>query len=128
MDHTPQTSSWPLESYRDYLRLLARSQLGSRLQAKQDASDVVQETILQAHKCRAQFRGATEAEWLGWLRVILANTLAAARRRFGAMARDLGRERSLEAELKLPSSRLECLLAADLTSPSARLAARTFSA
>ena len=69
---------------------------------------------------RAQFRGQTEAEWLGWLRAILANTLAAAGRRFGTEARDLNRERSLEAQLELSSSRLSSLLAADQSSPSER--------
>ena len=111
-----------LEAYRDYLRLLVRVQLSPRLQAKLDASDVVQQAILQAHEKREQFRGRSEAEWLGWLRAILANALAAAVRRFAAQARDLGRERSLEAELERSSSRLECLLAADQTSPSDRAA------
>ena len=120
MDRTAEPNERPLEAYRDYLRLLARVQLGSRLQAKLDASDVVQQAILQAHEGRAQFRGSTEAEWLAWLRAILANVLAAAARRFGTEARAVGRERSLEAELERSSSRLECLLAADQTSPSQR--------
>jgi RNA polymerase sigma-70 factor (ECF subfamily) len=112
----------PLQAYRDYLHLLARLQLGSRLSAKLDASDVVQQALLHAHEGRAQFRGVSEAEWLAWLRAILANAIAAAARRFDAQARDLGRERSLEAELGLSSSRLEGLLAADQTSPSERAA------
>jgi RNA polymerase sigma-70 factor (ECF subfamily) len=120
VDHATGTDKQPLEGYRDYLRLLARVQLSPRLQAKVDASDVVQQTLLEAHKCRGQFRGQTEAERLAWLRAILANVMAAAARRFSAGARDLAREHSLEAEVDLSSSRLECLLAADQTSPSER--------
>ena len=77
----------PLEAYRDYLRVLARLRLGTRLQAKMDASDVVQQTLLQAHASREQFRGHTETERLAWLRAILANALAAAARRFDAGTR-----------------------------------------
>jgi RNA polymerase sigma-70 factor, ECF subfamily len=109
-----------VERYREYLRLLARLQLNARLQAKLDASDIVQQALLQAHASLGQFRGQTEAEWLSWLRTILANTLAAAGRRFSAEARDAGRERSLEAELDLSSSRMQGLLAADQSSPSER--------
>lgn len=107
-----------VEAYREYLLLLARLQLGSRLKAKLDASDIVQQTILQAHASHTQFRGSSEAEWLSWLRVILANTLAGIGRHFETGARDLNRERSLEAELEQSSSRLESFLIADQTSPS----------
>jgi RNA polymerase sigma-70 factor (ECF subfamily) len=120
VNRTAEPDERPLEGYRDYLRLLARTQLGTRLQAKLDASDVAQQAILQAHEARWQFRGTTEAEKLAWLRAILANVLAAAARRFEASARDVGRERSLEGGLELSASRLECLLVGDQTSPSQR--------
>jgi RNA polymerase sigma-70 factor (ECF subfamily) len=107
----------PLTRYRDYLRLLARLQLDPRLQAKLDPSDVVQETLLKAHAGLAQFRGQSDAELAGWLRKILANTLAEMARRYGAGGRDVGRERSLEAALEESSVRLEHWLAADQSGP-----------
>src|SRR5262245_53722439 len=110
MHRTTPNDIRPIEEYRDYLALLVRLQLGSRLRAKLDASDIVQQAILHAHERVAQFRGGTEGEWLAWLRAILANALAAVARRFDAQARDLGRERSLEAELERSSTRMECLL------------------
>ena len=56
-----------LERCRGYLMLLARVQVGRRLQGKVDASDVVQETFLKAHANFAQFRGNTEGELAGRL-------------------------------------------------------------
>jgi len=115
-EHCPQ----PLQRYRDYLHLLARLQIDARLQAKLDASDLAQQTLLQAHVHREQFRGASEQEWLAWLRTILANTLAGAIRQFAAAARDLHRERSLEAALEQSASRIDQWLAANHSSPSER--------
>jgi RNA polymerase sigma-70 factor, ECF subfamily len=109
-----------LESYREYLRLLARLQLDRRLHPRLDPSDVVQETLLQAHRDRDQFRGQTGAEQVGWLRQILASKLARAARDQRRDKWDIERERSLERALEQSSHRLEVFLAADDSSPSER--------
>jgi hypothetical protein len=47
-----------------------RLQINPRLQSKVDESDVVQQAILEPHKCRQQFRGTTEPDRIVWLRKI----------------------------------------------------------
>jgi RNA polymerase sigma-70 factor (ECF subfamily) len=110
----------PLERFRDYLLLLARAHLDRRLRAKLDPSDVVQQSLLEAHACSAQFRGTTSGELAAWLRRILTRNLANAVRDLGRARRDARREQSLERHLEDSAARLEALLAADQSSPSQR--------
>lgn len=109
-----------LEQFRTYLCLLARMQFNPRLQAKVDASDIVQQTLLQAHQALEQFRGRSSDEMAAWLRQILARNLAHAARDLGREKRDINRERSLEVSLAESSTCLEKWLAANDTSPSQR--------
>jgi RNA polymerase sigma-70 factor (ECF subfamily) len=118
MDPEADACGRMLGKFREYLRLLARLHLGHRLQGKFDPSDVVQQTLLEAYARRDQYRGATEAEYVAWLRQILAHNLADALRAFDQAKRDAGRERSLEAELQASSARLEAWVAAEQSSPS----------
>jgi RNA polymerase sigma-70 factor, ECF subfamily len=114
-----------LDVYRGYLTLLARLQVGRRLQGKADASDLVQETFLQAHRCFAQFRGTTEGEFAAWLRQILASRLAKLVWRYhGAQRRDVRLERELREEMAQSSRILDRGLAAPESSPSNQAARR----
>jgi RNA polymerase sigma-70 factor (ECF subfamily) len=114
-----------LELYRNYLGLLARLQLGRRLQGKVDPSDLVQEAFLAGHRDFAQFRGHTEGELVGWLRQILASALLSLGRRYaGTQRRDVRRERALAAELEQSSQMLDRGLIAEQSTPSEQAARR----
>jgi RNA polymerase sigma-70 factor (ECF subfamily) len=108
-----------LAAYSKYLKLLARVQIGRRLQGKADASDVVQETFLDVHRQFANFRGLTEPEFLGWLRKILAGQIAQTMRRYlGTKGRDVKLERELEADVDQSSMALNAELADSQSTPS----------
>jgi RNA polymerase sigma-70 factor (ECF subfamily) len=114
-----------LERYRAYLTVLARVQIGRRLQGKADASDVVQEAFLGAYRDFPQFRGATEKEFLAWLRQVLASLLANLVRHYqGTQRRDIRLERQLAVELEQSSQALDRGLAAPQSSPSEQAARR----
>src|SRR5438128_417059 len=84
------------DRYRHYLRVLAETQVGRRLRGKCDPSDIVQQTLLEAHRDFPDFAGNHEGELLAWLRRILAHNLFNEARRFAAQQRDAAREVSLE--------------------------------
>jgi RNA polymerase sigma-70 factor, ECF subfamily len=120
MTQTNATEQLPLERFREYLHLLARLQLATGTAVKLDASDVVQQALLQAHRQRRLFRGGCEAEMAAWLRQILAGVLTDAQRSQRRARRDVTRERSLEAALDRSSVLIGSCLAAPQSSPSAQ--------
>ena len=78
---------------RTYLGFAARSQVETWLRRKVDASDLVQETMLEACRDFERFEGGTEQEWLAWLRKILNHNAADFVRRYrGTAKRAVGRE------------------------------------
>lgn len=109
-----------LEQFRAYLQLLARLQLDPRLLGKVDLSGVVQQTLLEAHMAWEQFRVMTPTQQAAWLRKALAHNLADEARKLSTAARDVSRERSLEAAVEESSARLEAWLASEESSPSVR--------
>src|SRR5262245_28015538 len=89
-----------LELYRNYLELLARTQIDLHVQGRVDASDLVQETFLDACRDFGQFRGTYEREWVAWLRKVLIYNLArAVQKQLVAQKRNARRDVSLEQHL-----------------------------
>jgi RNA polymerase sigma-70 factor (ECF subfamily) len=111
-------TGWNAGDYRDYIHVLAHSAVPIYLRGKLDTSDVVQETLLQAHQHRQQFRGGSEGEFKAWLRRILENQLRNRVEHHGAQKRDARLERSLHDTLEETSIHLEDVLAAESRSPS----------
>jgi RNA polymerase sigma-70 factor (ECF subfamily) len=78
---------------RSYLGFVARSQVETWLRRKVDASDLVQETMLEACRDFDRFDGRTEQEWLAWLRKIMSHNAADFVRHYrGTAKRAAGRE------------------------------------
>ena len=114
-----------LESYSNYLTLLARVQIGRRIQGKVDAGDVVQEVFLEAHRQIANFRGTSEGELVAWLRRILAGQLALTLRRYlGTKGRDVNLERELGAQLDQSSQAMDGGFVAPTSTPSQHVSRR----
>ena len=108
-DHGPL-----LEKYRPYLRMLARAKLGARMQSRIDASDLTQETLLQACKNLSQLDDHEKLQ--GWLKSILENVTNEALRKNKAGMRSLDREEPLP-NLDDSCRRLEEWLAASGLGP-----------
>lgn len=107
--------------YQHYLYVLAQAQLGRRLRTKCAPSDLVQQTLLEAHRDFGGFHGQHEGELLAWLRRILAHNLFNEARRYGAQQRDAEREISIDqvqAGIDQSSVALERCLASSGPTPS----------
>lgn len=108
-----------LEHFRSYLKLIASHEIGSKLGAKLDASDVVQDTFLDAHRYFENFQGESVTQFTAWLRSVMAGVMANYLRRYlGTKARDIRLEKQLAADLDNSAAMLSELLVASISSPS----------
>ena len=108
-----------LNSFRPYLTVLVRGQIPVDLRARLDASDIVQETLLEAFRKKDQYRGTDDPKQIaGWLRQILSCNWIDAIRAQRRDSRDVGREQSLAQAIDESSLGLEQLLAMEQSTPS----------
>jgi RNA polymerase sigma-70 factor, ECF subfamily len=76
-----------LEGCRRYLLAIAARELDPELHAKGGASDLVQETFLEAQRDFARFQGSSPDELRAWLRQVLLHNVGAFTRRFRATSK-----------------------------------------
>jgi RNA polymerase sigma-70 factor (ECF subfamily) len=101
---------------RAYLRARAHEQLDGQLQVKVSPSDIVQETLLEAHRSFATFGGCTRAAFVLWVQGILNHRVQTAYRRYrGTSKRNIARETGLH---QLDESNQELKLVIASSSPS----------
>jgi RNA polymerase sigma-70 factor (ECF subfamily) len=113
---SPDALGRVLMECREYLLLVADRKLHPELRGKASASDLVQETFLEAQRDFGHFQGERTEEWLAWLcQILFHNVTNAARRYRDAEKRSIGRESE-------PGWVPE--VACDTPTPSARVAAR----
>ena len=94
-----------LEKCRSYLLLLARLNLEDGPRGRIESSDVVQQTLLEAHEQRDKLPQNAD-ELCAWLRTGLANNIRDQQKHLRRQKRDIRREQSLEAALAASSQRL----------------------
>jgi RNA polymerase sigma-70 factor (ECF subfamily) len=112
---SPDELAWLLENCRPYLLRIANEELDADLRAKLGASDLVQQSVIEAQRDFAGFQGATGEELLAWLRRILRHNLDDARRHYRETA-----QRRVSSELPLADPNGASLgegLIADITPP-----------
>ena len=92
---------WDLDGCRQYLLMIANEVIGTAIQGKVGASDLVQDTFVEAQSHLAGFRGRTEGELRAWLRRILECRAANLRRAyFSTEKRTARREVAIETLLE----------------------------
>lgn len=101
-----------LEGCRGYLLHVAFQEMDPELLSKAGASDLVQETFLEAQRDFARFQGEDETALLAWVKAILKNNIA----NFTRQYKQTGK-RSIEREVRLDFDRVPKALAPVLADP-----------
>jgi RNA polymerase sigma-70 factor (ECF subfamily) len=84
-----------LALYRPYLRLVAGQRMPRLVQKRVDASDLVQQTLIDAVRGLPEFRGQTEPEFTAWMMRLLERNLLMSVRNNTLGKRDIRLEQDL---------------------------------
>jgi RNA polymerase sigma-70 factor (ECF subfamily) len=109
-----------LAAHQRYLLGIANRQVPRDLRSKGGGSDLVQETLLEAHRDFTSFRGRTDGEFRAWLGQILVSNARNFIRRYRDRAkRQIARE--VPIEIARPLGVLRPAMMAAASSPSSQL-------
>lgn len=119
-----QAASQLLDQFRGRLRSMITARMDSRLHGRVDPSDVVQDTLITAHRRMPEFFDQQEIEFYPWLRGIGWNCLVDLHRRhILAERRSVDREVPLDTELSDDSvQNMAARISESIVSPLSRLA------
>ena len=94
---------------RSYLLLVADESLNHRLQSKLSASDIVQQSMLEAHQSIGRFSGSSEGEIREWLRkIVMGNLIDSTRYYKNSACRTTDREVSIDTlPVSLPQTQAQ---------------------
>jgi RNA polymerase sigma-70 factor (ECF subfamily) len=90
-----------LERHRESLLLWAKCQMPDWLRAKLDPTDLVQQTLLEAHTSGEKLAKLTDPEILAYLRRVLTNNLIDAERKFGKSRNDVSPDAFAESSMRM---------------------------
>lgn len=105
-----------LGRYRPYLRVVCSLRLPSLCLRREDASDIVQHTLVDAARGMGDLRGATEPEFEAWIAKLLERNILQSLRRHTADKRDVRRE-TIDWRLTDSAELIWHSLAADQSAP-----------
>ena len=86
-----------IERHRESLRRMVRGRMDRAMAQRVDASDIVQDALIEAHRRLADYIADGAMPFHLWLRHIAKDRLIDAHRRHRAQRRDVGRERAMHA-------------------------------
>lgn len=101
-----------IERHRDALRRMVAARMDRGMAGRVDASDIVQEALIEAHRRLSEYVRDAPMPFHLWLRQIAKDRLIDAHRRNRAQRRDVGREQALATAARADQSSLD--LAAQL--------------
>jgi RNA polymerase sigma-70 factor (subfamily 1) len=121
MSASSERANHSLQRFQAYLETLTFIQIDPRLRGKFGWSDIIQNTLIEASRMLERIEAMDSEAQKRWLRRMLLNNLRDEIDHWRTKGHDVRRERSLEEAAEKSSCRLHESIAAEESTPSAKL-------